>query len=36
MKDRLKNCHALKETKERWQLNATWYPGLDTEMEKGH
>lgn len=33
-KERLINCHNLKENIETWQLNAMWNLGLDSESEK--
>lgn len=32
-KERARTCHR---PEERWHLNATWYPGLETGTEKGH
>lgn len=37
MKDKepQRNCHTLEETKETWQKNARWHPGLDLIQRKG-
>lgn len=36
MKDRLKNCPRLQETKKTTQLNRIWDRGLDPTPEKEH
>lgn len=35
-KERLKNCHRLRETKETWQLHLIWDSRLDLGKEKWH
>lgn len=32
----LENCHNQEKLKEKWQLNAMWYPGWNPNTEEGH